>query len=103
MPDLKQMLGQVKQMQEQLQQRLEKISVEASAGGGMVTARMNGQKQLLELRIDPEALAGADREMLQDLILAAVNEAARRVDAELQQQVSSLTGGLNPFKLPGLF
>jgi len=103
MPDLKQMLTQVKQMQEQLQQRLERITVEASAGGGMVTVKMNGQKQLLEVRIDPQALEGADREMLQDLVLAAVNEATRRVDAELQEQVSSLAGGLNPFKLPGLF
>lgn len=103
MPDLKQMLGQVKQMQEQLQARLEKISVEASAGGGMVSVKMNGQKQLLEIRIDPEVFSGADREMLQDLVLAAVNEASRRVDAELQQQVTTLTGGLNPFKIPGLF
>ena len=103
MPDLKQMLTQVKQMQEQLQQRLERLTVEASAGGGMVTVKMNGQKQLLEIHIDPQVLQSADREMLQDLVLAAVNEAARRVDAELQQQVSSLAGGFNPFKLPGLF
>lgn len=103
MPDLKQMLTQVKQMQEQLQQRLERLTVEAAAGGGMVTVKMNGQKQLLELRIDPEVIQSADREMLQDLILAAVNEATRRVDAELQQQVATLAGGINPFKLPGLF
>ena len=103
MPDLKQMLTQVKQMQEQLQQRLERLTVEASAGGGMVSVKMNGQKQLLEVRIEPAVLESADREMLQDLVLAAVNEAGRRVDAELQQQVSSLAGGLNPFKLPGLF
>ncbi|MDA2913894.1 MAG: YbaB/EbfC family nucleoid-associated protein [Candidatus Acidoferrales bacterium] len=103
MPDFKQMLTQVKQMQEQLQERLEKLTVEASAGGGLVTARMNGQKQLLELRIDPEALSEVNREMLQDLVMAAVNEASRRVDQELQQQVSSLAGGFNPFKIPGLF
>ena len=102
MPNLQQVPTQVKQMQEQLQQRLEKITVEASAGGGMVTVKMNGQKQLLEVRIEPEVLAGADRQMLQDLVLAAVNEAGRRVDAELQQQVSSLAGGLLPFKIPGL-
>ncbi len=102
MRDLKQMFTQVKQMQEQLQERLEKISVEVSTGGGMVTARMNGQKQLLELRIDPEVMTEANREMLQDLVLAAVNEASRRVDEELQQQVSSLAGGINPFKIPGL-
>ena len=103
MPDLKQMLTQVKQMQEQLQQRLERLTVEASAGGGMVSVKMNGQKQLLEVRIEPAVLESADREMLQDLVLAAVNDAGRRVDAELQQQVSLFAGGLNPFKLPGLF
>ncbi|OFV84174.1 MAG: nucleoid-associated protein, YbaB/EbfC family [Acidobacteria bacterium RIFCSPHIGHO2_12_FULL_67_30] len=103
MPDLKQMLTQVKQMQEQLQQRLERLTVEASAGGGMVSVKMNGQKQLLEVRIEPAVLESADREMLQDLVLAAVNEAGRRVDAELQQQVSTLAGGINPFKIPGLF
>jgi len=64
---------------------------------------MNGQKQLLEVRIEPAVLESADREMLQDLVLAAVNEAGRRVDAELQQQVSTLAGGINPFKIPGLF
>jgi len=103
MPDLKQMLTQVQQMQEQLQQRLERLTVEASAGGGMVSVKMNGQKQLLEVRIEPAVLESADREMLQDLVLAAVNEAGRRVDAELQQQVSTLAGGINPFKIPGLF
>jgi len=103
MPDLKQMLTQVQQMQEQLQQRLERLTVEASAGGGMVSVKMNGQKQLLEVRIEPAVLESADREMLQDLVLAAVNDAGRRVDAELQQQASLFAGGLNPFKLPGLF
>lgn len=110
MANLQQMLAQVKQAQEQLQQRLEQISVDASAGGGMVRVKMNGQKQLLEVRIEPEllgpptaGLAGADREMLQDLVRAAVNEAARKVDAELRQQVSSLAGGLNLLKIPGLF
>ncbi|MFQ5778425.1 MAG: YbaB/EbfC family nucleoid-associated protein [Terriglobia bacterium] len=103
MPDLSKMFTQVKQMQEKLQQNLEKVTVEASAGGGMVTVKMNGQKQLLQVRIDPEVLAGGDREMLQDLILAAVNEAARKVDAELQQQMMNMAGGINPLKIPGLF
>lgn len=101
MPDLQKMMGQVKQMQEQLQQKLEKLTVEASAGGGMVTVRMNGQKQLLEVRVEPEMLS--DREMLQELIAAAVNEAGRKVDAELQTQISSLAGNLAWLKLPGLF
>lgn len=103
MPDFKQMLGQVKQMQEQIRERVAQISVEISTGGGMVTVRMNGMKQLTSLQIDPAALKNPDKDMLQDLLLAAVNEANRRVDEELQQQVTSLTGGLNPLKLPGLF
>lgn len=103
MPNFQQMLGQVKQMQEQLQQRQEQIRVEASAGGGMVTVTMNGRKQLTAVQIDPEALSQADREMLQDLILAAVNEAQRRVDEELKQQLTDLTGGLNLPRIPGLF
>ncbi len=103
MADLQKMLSQVKQMQEQFQQKLQQISVETSAGGGMVSVKMNGQKQLLEVRLDPEVVSGGDREMLQDLILAAVNEASRRVDAEVQQQMLSLTGGLNLPKIPGLF
>jgi DNA-binding YbaB/EbfC family protein len=103
MADLQKMLSQVKQMQEQFQQKLQQITVETSAGGGMVSVKMNGQKQLLEVRLDPEVVSGGDREMLQDLILAAVNEASRRVDAEIQQQMLSLTGGLNLPKIPGLF
>jgi hypothetical protein len=103
MADLQKMLSQVKQMQEQFQQKLQQITVETSAGGGMVSVKMNGQKQLLEVRLDPEVTKGGDREMLQDLVLAAVNEASRRVDAEVQQQMLSLTGGLNLPKIPGLF
>lgn len=101
MPDVQKMMTQVKQIQEQLQQKLERISVEAAAGGGMVSVKMNGQKQVLEVRIDPEVMN--DREMLQDLVTAAVNEAARKVDAELQSQISSLAGNLAWLKLPGLF
>ena len=101
MPDLQKMFGQVKQMQEQLQQKLEKLTVEASAGGGMVTVKMNGQKQLLEVRIDPEIMN--DREMLQELVAAAVNEAARKVDAAMQAELGQLAGGLALGKFPGLF
>ncbi len=100
--DFKNMLGQVKQMQEQLQQKLAAISVEASAGGGQVTVTMNGKKQLTKVDIDPQFLQGGDRDMLQEFVIAAVNEAARRVDEELQQHMSSMTGGINPFNLPGL-
>ena len=101
--DLQKMLGQMREMQEQLQQKLSQMKVEAAAGGGMVTVKMNGHKQLLEVKIDPEVAGGGDRELLQDLVRAAVNEAARLVDAELQQQVMSLAGPLAGLKLPGVF
>ena len=101
MPDMQKMFGQVKQMQEQLQRRLESLTVEAAAGGGMVTVKMNGQKQVLEIRIEPEVLN--DREMLQDMIAAAVNEAGRKVDAEMQAELGNMAGNLAWLKLPGLF
>ena len=96
---MQQILKQVQQFQEQLQKQLDGLVVEASAGGGMVTVRMNGQKQLSEVRIDPEVFASRDLEMLQDLILVAVNEATRKVDEQLASQVGNLAGGLN---IPGL-
>lgn len=99
MPNMQQMLKQAQKMQEQIQKQMEELVVEASSGGGMVTVRMNGQKQLLSVLIDPEALSASDREMVQDLILAAVNEAGRKVDDQLQGQLGSLAGGL---KIPGL-
>ena len=103
---LQQMLSQFRQMQESLQKQVEHLHVEASAGGGMVTVKMNGQKQVTELRIEPEVFAGKDAEMLQDLIVAAVNEASRRVDEELADQLRNLAGGLPGIagmKIPGLF
>lgn len=103
---LQQMLSQFRQMQENLQKQVDAVHVEASAGGGMVSVKMNGQKQVTQVRIDPEVFASKDQEMLQDLILAAVNEAARRVDDELANQVKSLAGGLPGIaglKIPGLF
>jgi len=103
MADFKQMLDQVKQMQGLLQERVTQINVEASAAGGLVSVRMNGMKQLTHIQLDPQLLQDNDQEMLQNLILAAVNEANRRVDDEIQQQVSGMTGGLNPFQFPGLF
>ncbi len=103
---LQQMLAQFRQVQEKLEQQLDGLSVEASAGGGMVSVKMNGQKQLTELRIEPDVFKTKDQEMLQELILAAVNEANRRVDEELSKQVKDLTGGLPSImgmKIPGLF
>jgi nucleoid-associated protein EbfC len=103
---LQQMLSQFRQAQEKLEKQLDEISVEASAGGGMVTVKMNGQKQLTEVRLEPDVFKSKDQEMLQELILAAVNEAARRVDEELSKQVKDLTGGLPGIagmKIPGMF
>lgn len=103
---LQQMLMQFRQMQESLQHKMDELLVEASAGGGMVTVRMNGQKRVVEVRIDPEVFAGKDQEMLQDLVMAAVNEASRRVDEALAEQVKTLAGGVSSLpglKVPGLF
>ena len=96
---MQQILKQFQQFQEQLQKQLDELSVEASAGGGMVSVKMNGQKQLREVRIDPEILASQDQEMLQDLILAAINDASRKVDEQMASQMGNLAGGLN---IPGL-
>ena len=96
---MQQIMKQVQQMQEQLQKQLDELVVEASAGGGMVTVKMNGQKQLVAVQIDGEVFASADIEMLQDLVMAAVNEATRKVDEQLASRVGNLTSGLN---LPGL-
>jgi DNA-binding YbaB/EbfC family protein len=103
---LQQMLMQFRQMQERLQQRVAELQVEASAGGGMVTVKMNGQKQVTALRIEPDVFAGKDVEMLQDLIAAAVNEAGRQVDEALADQMKDIAGGIAGMpglKIPGLF
>jgi DNA-binding YbaB/EbfC family protein len=96
---MQQIMKQVQQMQEQLQKQLDELVVEASAGGGMVKVKMNGQKQLVAVQIDREVAASEDLEMLQDLVMAAVNEATRRVDEQLASRVGNLAGGLN---IPGL-
>ena len=103
---LQQMLSRLRQVQEDLQRQVNSVAVEASAGGGMVTVKMNGQKQVLEVKIEKEVFAGKDHEMLQDLMRAAVNEASRRVDEELANQMKSMAGGLpglQGLKIPGLF
>jgi hypothetical protein len=102
------MLGQAQEMQQQMEQRLASTVVEATSGGGVVTVKMNGKKQVLSLKIDPSAITSlvstgtantADVEMLEDLIVAALNEAGRRADESLQSGLSGMLGGLN---LPGL-
>ena len=102
---LQQMLSQFRTAQERLEKQIQELHVEASAGGGMVTVKMNGQKQLTEVRIEPDIFKGKDQEMLQDLLRAAVNEASRRVDEELASQMKNLAGGvpgLAGMKIPGL-
>lgn len=96
---MQQIMKQVQQMQEQLQKQLDELVVDASAGGGMVTVKMNGQKHLVAVHIDPEVFASKDLEMLQDLVLAASNAAARKVDEQLASKVGNIASGLN---LPGL-
>jgi len=93
------LLKQMQQAQERIQREIAELKLEASAGGGMVKVVMGGQKQLLELKLDPEVVSKDDVEMLQDLVLAAVNEAGRKVDEAVQEKLGSMTGGL---KLPGL-
>jgi len=92
-------MSKAKSQYEDLQKKMQATVVEASAGGGTVTARMDGRKQLLSLHIDPEAVKAGDVEMLQDMVVAAVNEAARKVDAQMQSTVGGMLGGLG---IPGL-
>ena len=93
------MMQQAKQMQERLQQQMAGMRVEATAGGGMVTVVISGTKQLQSITIDPEVVSKEDVEMLQDLIVAAFNDAVRKVDEQLGHEMSGLMGGL---KIPGL-
>jgi DNA-binding YbaB/EbfC family protein len=98
--NMQQLMKQAQKMQEQMQKQMEATIVEASAGGGMVSVRMNGNKQLISIQIDPEVFAGGDKEMLQDLIVASVNEGIRKVDEAMAGQLGNLTAGM---KIPGLF
>ena len=93
------MMQQAKQMPEQMQKRMAETRVEATAGGGMVTVVVNGAKQVLSIKIDPEVVSKDDVEMLQDLIVAALNDANRRVDDQLGQSMKGMLGGLG---IPGL-
>ena len=98
--NMQQLMKQAQEMQEKLQKQMESTVVDATAGGGMVSIKMNGLKQLLSIQIEPEVFTGGDKDMLQDLIVAAVNESVRKVDEAMQGQLGSMTGGL---KIPGLF
>jgi len=101
---MKDMLGQAKQMQEQMERKLAETVVEATAGGGVVTVRMNGKKEVLRLKIEPTAMGSTagDLELLEDLIAAAVNEAGRRVDDAIKASMAGMMGGLGLPNLPGL-
>jgi len=97
--DIKNMMKQAQQMQDKMQKQMAELRIEASAGGGMVTVVINGAKQVQSLKIDPEAVSKDDVEMLQDLILAALNDAHRKADEEMSKQMGGMMGGM---KIPGL-
>ncbi len=97
--NMQNMMRQAQQMQQKLQEEIALIRVEASAGGGMITVKMDGQKNVLGVTIDPE-VAG-DVEMLQDMVMAAFNEAAKKVDEETRQKMAGMLGGMG--LPPGLF
>jgi len=97
--NLGKMMKDLQKMQAKLQSEIETLEVEASAGGGMVTARMNGKKELLALKLAPEAVTPDDLELLEDLLIAAVNEVGRKVDGEIQRLTQGMAPGLN---IPGL-
>ncbi len=96
--NIKQLMKQAQQMQDQMQRQMASINVEGTAGGGMVKATMSGNKEVLSIIIDKEVVDPNDVEMLQDLVKAAVNEAARKVDEEMQSSMGAMTGGM---KIPG--
>jgi len=97
--NIQNMMKQAQEMQERLQQEMSQLSVEATAGGGMVTVTVNGHKQLQKLAIDPEVVSKDDIGMLQDLIVAAINDAHRKVDEAMKQRMGGMLGGMG---LPGL-
>mgnify|MGYP000406160813 CR=1 FL=1 len=98
--NLQKMLKQAKEMQDRLQRELSELRLEGTSGGGMVSITLDGQKNLVAVRLDPEVISRDDVEMLQDLIVAAFNDAAAKVDEHLSQKLNVLGGGL---KIPGLF
>ena len=95
--NIQQMMKQAQQMQERLQKQMGELTVDATAGGGMVTVTVDGHKNLRSIKIDPEVVSKDDTEMLQDLIVAAINDAHRKVDDALANQMKGLMGGI-----PGL-
>jgi DNA-binding YbaB/EbfC family protein len=97
--NLQELMSQAKQQYDVLQKKMQETVVESSAGGGSVTVKMDGRKQVLSIRIDPETVKSGDIEMLQDLVTAAVNGASRKVDEAMQSTMGGMLGGLG---IPGL-
>ena len=97
--NLQDLMSKAKSQYDSLQTKMQETVVESTSGGGTVTAKMDGRKQLLSLHIDPEAVKSGDVEMLQDLVLAAVNEAGRKIDDQMKSTVGGMLGGLG---LPGM-
>jgi DNA-binding YbaB/EbfC family protein len=95
---LQELMSQAKRQAEALQKKMQETIVDASVGGGSITLKMNGQKQVLQLAIDPEVIKSGDVEMLQDLVIAAFNEGSRKVDEAMQSSLGGMLGGMN---LPG--
>jgi DNA-binding YbaB/EbfC family protein len=96
--NIKQLMKQAQQMQDQMQRQMQTLRVEGTSGGGMVKVAMSGNKEILDITIDKEAVDPSDVDMLQDLVKAAVNEASRKVDEEMQSSMGAMTGGM---KIPG--
>lgn len=94
------MMKDLQKMQAKLQEQIEALDVEASSGGGVVAVRMNGKKEVISVKLSPEAITPDDLEMMEDLIVAAVNETGRKVDAAVQDLTQGMAGGM---KIPGLF
>ncbi len=98
---IQEMMARAQDMQRQMQEKMKETVVEASSGGGVVTVKMNGAKQVLSVKIDPEVVKSGDVEMLQDMVAAAVNEAARQADESVQSSLGGMLGGMG--LPPGLF
>lgn len=97
--NLQDLMSKAKAQYESLQKKMQETVVDVSSGGGAITVKMDGRKQVLSLRIDPEVAKSGDVEMLQDLVVAAINEAGRKVDSQMQSTVGGMLGGLG---VPGL-
>jgi DNA-binding YbaB/EbfC family protein len=99
--NIKKMMQQAQQMQQKLQEEIAEIIQEASSGGGMVTAEVNGNKELIGLKLEPDVVNAEDVEMLQDLIVAAINEAQHKVDEMIKEKLGGMAGSLG-LNLPGM-